>query len=42
MGAKVRALLRGSKDAALAFTTRTFLNTRLRCIGEVSDLSIDT
>jgi hypothetical protein len=42
MGAKVRALLRGSKDAALAFTARKFLNTRLRGIGEVSDLSIDT
>jgi hypothetical protein len=42
VGERVRTLLRGSKDAALAFTARTFLNTRLRVIGEVSELSIDT
>ena len=39
---QVRGLLRGSKDAALAFGARTFFNTRLRRIGEMTELSIDT
>jgi hypothetical protein len=38
----VRGLLRGSKDAALAYTARTFFNTRIRGIGEMTELSIDT
>jgi hypothetical protein len=38
----VRSALRRSKDAALAFTTRTILNLRLRGIGDVTELSIDT
>ena len=38
----VRDLLRGSKDAALAYTARTFFNTKLRGIGEMTELSIDT
>jgi hypothetical protein len=38
----VRAVLRSSKDAALAFGVRSYLNTRLRGIGEMTELSIDT
>jgi hypothetical protein len=40
--AGVRNLLRGSKDVALGFTVRTLLNTRLRGIGEIADLAVDT
>jgi hypothetical protein len=39
---QVRRLLRGSKDAAIGFSARSFLNTRLRGIGEMTELSIDT
>ena len=39
---QVRRLLRGSKDAALAFSARTYANARLRGIGEMTELSIDT
>jgi hypothetical protein len=42
VAAKVRTVLRGSKDTVLAFTAKTFLNTRLRGIGEMTQLSIDT
>jgi hypothetical protein len=35
-------LLRGSKDVALAFTLRSFFNTRFRRIGEMTELSVDT
>jgi len=38
----VRTLLRGSKDAALGVAARSFVNTRLRGIGKVTDFSIDT
>jgi hypothetical protein len=38
----VRTLLRGSKDAALGVAARSFVNARLRGIGEVTQLSIDT
>ena len=38
----VRRLLRSSKDAALALTARTFLNAKLRGIGEVTELAADT
>jgi hypothetical protein len=31
-----------SKDATLAFTTRIAINTKLRSIGEMTELSIDT
>jgi hypothetical protein len=39
---QVRGFLRGSKDAALALGARTYFNTRLRRIGEMTELSIDT
>ena len=39
---RLRGVLRGSKDAALAFGARTYFNTRLRRIGEMTELSIDT
>jgi hypothetical protein len=39
---QVRRLLRGSKDAALGFSARAFVNSRLRRIGEMTELSIDT
>ena len=39
---RVRSLLRGSKDAALGLVARPFVNTRLRGIGEMTELSIDT
>jgi hypothetical protein len=35
-------MLRGSKDAALAFAARTAINSRWRALGEVTDLSLDT
>jgi hypothetical protein len=38
----LRRVLRGSKDAALAFGARTYFNSRLRRIGEMTELSIDT
>jgi hypothetical protein len=38
----VRSLLRGSKDVAVAFSARAFANSRLRGIGEMTELSIDT
>jgi hypothetical protein len=38
----IRALMRGSKDAALSFAARSVINARLRTIGEVTDLSLDT
>jgi hypothetical protein len=38
----LRRALRGSKDAALAFGARTYFNNRLRRIGELTELSIDT
>ena len=40
--ARIRDLLRGSKDAALAITARTVFNTRYRRIGEMTELSVDT
>lgn len=42
VAARVRNLLRGSKDSALAFAARTFFNTRLRGVGEMTELAIDT
>jgi hypothetical protein len=39
---QVRTLLRGSKDAALAFGARTYINNRLRGIGKMTEFSIDT
>jgi hypothetical protein len=38
----VRAFLRRSKDATLAFTTRVAVNSKLKGIGEMTELSIDT
>jgi hypothetical protein len=34
--------LRGSKDAALAYTARTLFNTRFSRIGEMTEFSVDT
>ncbi len=42
MTAKVRGVLRSSKDLALAFSARIYFNRRFRDIGEITDLSIDT
>ena len=38
----IRGLLHRSKDATLAFTVRLAINTQLRSIGEMTELSIDT
>ena len=38
----LRDVLHRSKDATLAFTTRVAINTKLRSIGEMTELSIDT
>lgn len=38
----VRDLLRNSKDAVLAIGARTFINSELRDIGEMTELSVDT
>lgn len=35
-------MFRGPKDAAVAFSARTFLNSKIKGIGEVTDLSLDT
>ena len=40
--AGVKGVIRGSKDAALAFAVRRLLNARLVAIGEITDASIDT
>jgi hypothetical protein len=40
--ARVLDFLRGPADGVLAFGARTFFNARLRGIGEMSELSIDT
>ena len=37
-----RCLLRRSKDATLAFSARVAINTWLRSIGKMTELSIDT
>lgn len=34
--------MRGSKDAALALTVRGVVNARMRQIGEMTELSVDT
>ena len=39
---EVRAFLRRSKDATLAFTARVASNSWLKGIGEMTELSIDT
>ena len=39
---KVKNVLRHSKDAALAFGARVFLNAKLRGIGDMTELVIDT
>jgi hypothetical protein len=39
---EVRAFLRRSKDATLAFTARVAVNSKLKGIGEMTELSIDT
>ena len=39
---EVRAFLRRSKDATLAFTARIGVNSKLKGIGEMTELSIDT
>src|SRR5204863_158444 len=39
---EVRAFLRRSKDATLAFTARIAINSKLKGIGEMTELSIDT
>jgi hypothetical protein len=38
----IQTFLRRSKDATLGFTTRLAINTKLRSIGEMTELSIDT
>ncbi len=38
----MRAFLRRSKDATLAFTARIAINSKLKEIGEMTELSIDT
>jgi len=38
----LRDVLLRSKDATLAFTARLAINTKLRSIGEMTELSIDT
>jgi hypothetical protein len=38
----IQPFLRRSKDATLGFTTRLAINTKLRGIGEMTELSIDT
>jgi hypothetical protein len=38
----LRDVLHRSKDATLAFTARVAINTKLRSIGEMTELSIDT
>jgi hypothetical protein len=35
-------MMRGAKDAALAFTVRRLVNSRLEGIGSVTDLSLNT
>ena len=35
-------MIRGSKDAALAFALRRLLNAELAAIGEVTEVSLDT
>lgn len=39
---RLRHVLHRSKDATLAFTARVAINTKLRSIGEMTELSIDT
>jgi hypothetical protein len=39
---RLRDVLHRSKDAILAFTARIAINTKLRSIGEMTELSIDT
>jgi hypothetical protein len=38
----LRDVLHSSKDAAVAFTARVAINTKLRSIGQMTELSIDT
>jgi hypothetical protein len=38
----LRDVLHRSKDAAVAFTARVAINTKLRSIGQMTELSIDT
>jgi hypothetical protein len=38
----IRNVLRGSKDAALAFGARSYVNVRLRSVGKMTEFSIDT
>ena len=38
----MRAFLRRSKDATVAFTARFVVNSKLKGIGEMTELSIDT
>jgi hypothetical protein len=38
----LRNVLHRSKDATLAFTTKIAINAKLRSIGEMTELSIDT
>ena len=39
---RLRDVLHRSKDTTLAFTARVAINTKLRSIGEMTELSIDT
>ena len=39
---RLRDVLHHSKDAAAAFTARIAINTKLRSIGQMTELSIDT
>jgi hypothetical protein len=39
---RLRDVLYRAKDATLAFTTRVAINAKLRSIGEMTELSIDT
>jgi hypothetical protein len=38
----LRDVLHRSKDATLAFTARAAINAKLRSVGEITELSIDT
>jgi hypothetical protein len=39
---RLRDVLHHSKDAAVAFTARIAINTKLRSIGQMTELSVDT
>ncbi len=42
MTERVRSLLRGPKDHALAFSARVLFNSRFSDVGELTDLAVDS